>query len=343
MVDLAFSEEQEALRSAFAGLFAKHASPERVRAAEPLGFDERLWRELVATGVPTMALPEEAGGGGASTLDVAVIAYELGRHIAPAPLIETVVATTVLHAVGGQDELFEQVAEGMVIPTIALSESRDGTVRNAPAGAVADAIVALSGDRLLLARRDGKRPFAAPTANLADAPIADWHLGDDVHVLCDGDRARDLYADAVANWRVLSAAALSGLGSAALDIGVEYVKQRHAFGVPVGWFQAVQHRLADVTVAFDGAELLTWEAAWARSTRDSRAQALATMAFLHAADTAFQICRASLQFHGGYGYSLEYDIQLFFRRAKAWPLIAGSPRVLYQQLAGMLYDTGEEA
>jgi alkylation response protein AidB-like acyl-CoA dehydrogenase len=123
---------------------------------------------------------------------------------------------------------------------------------------------------------------------------------------------------------------------------VNYVKQRHAFGVPLGWFQSVQHRLADVATAGEGAELLCWEAAWARATGDPRAAALAIMALLFAGESAFQTCRASLQFHGGYGYTLEYDIQLFFRRAKAWPLALGPPAVRYQRLADLLYRPGSE-
>jgi alkylation response protein AidB-like acyl-CoA dehydrogenase len=154
-----------------------------------------------------------------------------------------------------------------------------------------------------------------------------------------GERAREIYAAALSEWRLLTAAALTGLSQAALEIGVDYVRQRHAFGVPLGWFQSIQHRLAEVATATDGAELLTWEAAWAREADPDRAPALATMAFLHAAQTAFDVCRASLQYHGGYGYTLEYDIQLFFRRAKAWPLAAGSANRLLAELADAVYET----
>jgi alkylation response protein AidB-like acyl-CoA dehydrogenase len=87
-----------------------------------------------------------------------------------------------------------------------------------------------------------------------------------------------------------------------------------------------------------------WEAAWARGDAAGaaeRAEVLARMALLFAAETAFDICRASLQFHGGYGYTLEYDIQLYFRRAKAWPLAIGSPAVLYDRLGSALFASGE--
>lgn len=343
MVDLTFSDEQQALRSAFADLFAKHASIERVRAAEPLGFDQRLWDELVATGAPVLGVPESAGGASASAVDLAVVAQELGRRIAPAPLAEAIAASEALAAVGGQQDLIAEIAAGGVLPTLALAPPRAGTVRLAPAGAVADALIAWSDGRLLLDRRLGSRPHAEAAPNLASAPLADWVIGDDAVVLAEGEQARRVYSDAVSTWQLLTAAALTGLGQTALDIGVNYVKERHAFGVALGSFQAIAHRLADVATAAEGADLLVWEAAWARAAAPERAARLATMAFLFAAETSFDVCRASLQYHGGYGYTLEYDIQLFFRRAKAWPLVAGSPNVILTELADAIYQPGKEA
>jgi len=151
-----------------------------------------------------------------------------------------------------------------------------------------------------------------------------------------------LVFDAVADWKLLTAAALGGLRATALELGVSYVKARQAFGVIIGSFQAVQHRLADLVVAGDGAQLLTYEAAWARDTAQPGtgqpdAAALASMAFLFNADCAFRTARECLQFHGGYGVTLEYDIQLYFRRAKAWPLALGDPRREYQRLADLAY------
>jgi alkylation response protein AidB-like acyl-CoA dehydrogenase len=342
MADLQFTREQDELRRAFADLFSKHASIERVRSAEPLGFDERLWMQLVNVGAPLMGVPEPSGGMGASTLDTALAAYELGRHIAPAPMIEAMVAANLLAAAGGQDDVLAEIATGAVLPTIALAGVTGGVARTVPAGAVADVLVVLRGDELLVSRRDGARPHVPAVPNLANAPIASWDI-DGPAVIAKGQRARRLHADAVSEWQALTAAALSGLGASALQLGVDYVKQRHAFGVPLGWFQSVQHRLADVATAGEGAELLCWEAAWARATGDPRAAALAIMALLFAGESAFQTCRASLQFHGGYGYTLEYDIQLFFRRAKAWPLALGSPAVRYQRLADLLYRPESEA
>jgi alkylation response protein AidB-like acyl-CoA dehydrogenase len=116
-------------------------------------------------------------------------------------------------------------------------------------------------------------------------------------------------------------------------MGVEYAKSREQFGVPIGSFQAVAHRLADAATEVDGAELLVREAAWAADEGLPSAPKLAVMAFLYAGETAQLAAEESLHFHGGYGFTLEYDIQLYFRRAKAWSLALAPPATEYQALA----------
>jgi alkylation response protein AidB-like acyl-CoA dehydrogenase len=119
-------------------------------------------------------------------------------------------------------------------------------------------------------------------------------------------------------------------------------KQRRAFGVLIANFQTIQHRLADNATAVEGARLLGYESAWAHDADLPTAARLATASFLFAAETAFTTASESLHFHGGYGFTLEYDIQLFFRRAKAWPLVAGDRRRLYAELAHGLSDPEQE-
>ncbi len=332
-MDLSLSEDQLAVQAAFAEFFDSEASLERVRAAEPLGFDPDLWAKLAGTGAIAMGWPEEAGGDGASRL----------RRIAPVPFPESVAAGCLL-ARAGATGLLENIADGSTLPTIALSPPAGGKLRLVPAGAVAELVVALDGQNLFaLKRPPGQRPHVPPSPNLGSSPLADWPLDDGERtVLASGPQAVGLYADAVADWKLLTAAALGGLRATALELGVSYVKARQAFGVIIGSFQAVQHRLADLVVAGDGAQLLTYEAAWARDTAQPDtgqpdAAALASMAFLFNADCAFRTARECLQFHGGYGVTLEYDIQLYFRRAKAWPLALGDPRREYQRLADLAY------
>jgi len=132
---------------------------------------------------------------------------------------------------------------------------------------------------------------------------------------------------------VLSAAALAGLATRSLEIGVAYASAREQFGVPIGSFQALAHRLADVAAVVEGAPLLVREAAWAADEGERCASVLASAAYLFAGEAAQQSAGESLHVHGGYGFTLDYDIQLFYRRAKAWSLALDAPARERRELA----------
>ncbi|MGA7418151.1 MAG: acyl-CoA dehydrogenase family protein [Acidimicrobiales bacterium] len=348
-MDLSYSDEARDLRESLASFFAKESTPERVRAAEPSGFDPGMWERVAAMGLPAMAVPEDLGGGGASLLDQAFTAEEFGRRIPPAPLIEASVATNLLGRVGRTGatetarELLAEAVAGDVLVSLALRPPSEGVAKLAPAGAVADALVVMDGDELVVFRSEvSPRSRLEVPANLGTAPVADRGAGiDEGTVLASGPGARAVYERARQEWQVLMAAALVGLAQTALEMGSEYAQQRRAFGVTIAWFQTVQHRLADAVTDLDGARLLTYEAAWSADEGLANAPALASMAFLFASQVAFRIAAESLHFHGGYGYTLEYDIQLYFRRAKAWPLAYGDPRDGYRELATRLFEQGE--
>ena len=159
--------------------------------------------------------------------------------------------------------------------------------------------------------------------------------------LATGGAARDRFGDALAEWRALTAAALTGLGAAALDVASAYVKERHQFGVPIGSFQAIQHGLADVSVGLDGAQLLARKAAWAADLPERAGGTgpaeLAAMAFLFAAEQAQVASTRALHYHGGYGFMEEYDAQLLYRRAKGWALVLDDPALEYRRLADARY------
>ena len=321
------SEDRQALRDAFGAFFTKESPPERVRAAEPLGFDADLWTKVCGLGVPEMGL-----GGQASLADLAVVAAEYGAHLAPVPLVEAVVATRLLERLGACDP---ELASGDVVVTVAVRPSERGVARLVPAGAVAGLLVALDGDELVVAREQVAGSSAAPD-NLGRAPFADRALGAERVVLVRGDAARALHADALDEWRVLTAAALTGAARRALDLAVGYAKTREQFGVPIGSFQAIQHLLADVATAVDGAELLVRRAASA----DDRRAVLAAMAFRFASEAAREAAATAVHVHGGYGFMEEYDVQLFFRRVSAWALALGDPAVELARLADLLAAEG---
>jgi alkylation response protein AidB-like acyl-CoA dehydrogenase len=162
-------------------------------------------------------------------------------------------------------------------------------------------------------------------------------------VLAEGVAARRFYEQARDEWRVLTSGALVGLGTAALGLGVGYAKERHQFGVPIGSFQSIARDLADVATLIDGARLLARQAAWARAEDDQDFHSLAGMAFLFATRAARRASNVALHVHGGYGFTLEYDIQLYYRRAQAWPLAFGDPQLGVAQLADALFGPIEVA
>ena len=241
-------------------------------------------------GLPAMAVPEDLGGGGASLLDLVLTAEEFGRRIPPAPLIEASAATNLLGAWAGPGrtetarELLTEAVAGDALVSLALVPLRGGVATLAPAGAVADAVVAMDGDELVAFRSEvsPRSPLQVPP-NLGTAPLADRGAGvDEGVVLASGPGARAVYERARQEWQVLMAGALVGLAQTALEMGSEYVQQRRAFGVLIAWFQTVQHRLADAVTDLEGARLLTYEAAWAADEGLADAPALASMAFLFA-------------------------------------------------------------
>lgn len=320
--DCSLAPEQDDLRAAFANLFEKECPPERVRASEPLGFDPGLWRTLVAAGALTMALPEAAGGDGGGLVEAALVAEELGRRAAPAPLIEGVVAARVLAAVGAPSALRDAATNGERVATVALHAVGAGARQLVPAGAVADVVIGFEDD-LLVAFAADEQPV--PVTNLAAGPLA-WRMLSGAGtrtVLADGDEARVAFADAVREWKVLMAAAQTGIAQAALDVAVEYANERHAFGVPIGTFQAIAHSLVDVAIGVEGSRHLTWRAAWFCDHERESATEPALVSSLHARDVANRAASIGIHVQGGFGFTLESDLQLYFRRAKGWTVVSG--------------------
>jgi alkylation response protein AidB-like acyl-CoA dehydrogenase len=326
--DFSLDAEQVALRETFAAFFAKESSTTVVRAAEPLGFDAELWGQLMGLGVTTMGVPESQGGDGAGLVELVLAAEECGRALAPVPLVETTVAGRLLAAVGTPDAQawLAGLASGEHIVTVALHRARGDERQLVPAGAICDAVIALCGQSLVLVS-DSQPP--RPVANQGCAPLAWWTI-DGNHsarlALIDGVDAERHWERALLEWKMMTAAALVGLSAAVLGHAVEHARTRYAFGVPIGSFQAVSHPLVDVLIGVEGARRLIWKAAWFAEHEPAEARRLAAMAWVHASDVASHAVTTCLHTHGGVGFTMESDIQLFFRRAKAWAAIAGDPR-----------------
>jgi alkylation response protein AidB-like acyl-CoA dehydrogenase len=325
-VDLRLTAEQQQLVDTFAALYDREATPTHVRAAEPLGFDKALWEHLTDLGVVTMAVGEAAGGWGASLLDLALMAEQQGRHVAPAPVIEAQVTARLLDRLGA-------FQPGRLV-TLALHPASGERAALVPAAAVAESAVVRVGDGLVLVPLDDDN--RTMVENLGSMPVADVGIGA-TGLLASGPAAIEAWDTAVDEMSVLTAAAIVGMAARALEITTVYVRERHAWDQPIGSFQSVAHHLADVATAVDGARLLVQEAAWAAAEEPERFPELAAMAFGFASEASRDATYWAVHFHGGYGFMVEYDVQLYYRRARAWPRLLASPAAAYRRVADRRY------
>ncbi|MEX2293288.1 MAG: acyl-CoA dehydrogenase [Acidimicrobiales bacterium] len=319
-MDLSFTPDQEALRDAALRLYAKESHGERVRELESAGFDPALWVAVVEMGLPAMALPEAIGGAGASLTDLAVAVEVHGAHCGLVPLVETAVAARLVARLPGvpAESALASIVTGQ--PTTLRLATGDTTTPTAFA-AVATRILALDGDHLVcMTERRG--PLRSTLAGLAIAPVG----RDGGDTLAIGAEAISRFDRALDEWRALTAVAQAGLARATLDLGVQYALDRHQFGVPIASFQTIQHRFADLHERVEGARLLAYEAIWALDEGEPTAPMLAAQASWYCGMVADEAAAFSLHVHGGYGFMVEYDVQLHVRRAKATRLLLGDPR-----------------
>jgi alkylation response protein AidB-like acyl-CoA dehydrogenase len=326
-MNLDLTEDQRLLLDAAGRFFADASSPEQVRRAEAAGFDPELWRGLAELGIFAMRAPESAGGSGGSLLDAALLVELAGRHLASGPLTEAIVATRLLAEIDATAarDWFAAAAAGEKIVSLALHDAAQRPRQLVPGGAVADAVLTLDHDGLVLIIQD-KKP--ARQANLGALPLASLVLDSTENsriVLAPGADGKTRYQAALEEWKLLTAANLAGIADKALDLAAAYSHERVQFGKPIGAYQGISHPLANLSADIDGAKLLVWRAIAALAAAEKNAAAFISMAYWWSARNSGAAVAQALHTFGGYGLSLEYDIQLYHRRAKALALTLGNP------------------
>jgi alkylation response protein AidB-like acyl-CoA dehydrogenase len=377
-MDLDFSEEQRVLREMVRGLCDEYAPLEVVRALEddPTGYPEEFWKQLGELGLLGVIIPESHGGAGQSLLEAAIVYEEFGRALAPSPhFVSAVMGAGALLAAGSDEQKkawLPRIATGEAILTPAWLEPGNGygpegvQLRAATeggqlrlggvkrhvlfaSGATHLVVLARSGDRaddvdLLLVEagspgveltqerslagdaqyRVELRDVRVPVGNRIGAPGSGWATWN--RVMFEG--------------LVPLAAQAVGGAERALELTVQYAKDRVQFERPLGAFQSIAHYLADAATAVDGAKTLVYEAAWARAQAAS-AERLAAMAKLFACRTYRDVTAMAQQVWGGVGFTLEYDIQLYFRRAKQLEISWWDARTLEERIARGVLDPPE--
>ncbi len=307
------SEERELLRETVAALVAKHANPAAVRAAieSDKGYDESLWQLLCEqVGAAALVIPEELGGAGGELADAATVLQELGRALVPSPLLGTTLAELALLAAPDPDAAaLEGLAEGSSIGALVLDP--DYVVN----GDIADVVVAASDGQLSRWTRFSAQPVTTmdPTRRLARVqPEETADLGADPGI-----------AEAAA---VLVAAEQIGAAERCLDLTVEYAKSRVQFGRPIGSFQALKHRMADLYVTVSAARAVVADACLDPTPTN------AATARLGATEALSIVAAEGIQLHGGIAITWEHDMHLYFKRAHGSAQLLDAPRELLRRL-----------
>ena len=301
------SEERELLRGTVAALVEKHASPEAVRQAmeSERGYDESLWKLLCEqVGAAALVVPEELGGAGGELADAAVVLEELGKGLVPTPLLGTTLAELALLSLDEPDvDVLEELAAGTKIGTVAFDT--DYVV----SGDVADIVIAADGQRLKRLTQ-----FTAHSAKTMDPTrrLARIESQDGTDIGADPG-----LADTAA---ILLAAEQIGAAARCLDLTVAYTKDRVQFGRPIGSFQALKHRMADLYVAVQSARAVVNDAIAEPSPTS------AALARFSASEAFSKVVAEAVQMHGGIAITWEHDIQLYFKRAHGSAQLLGPPR-----------------
>jgi alkylation response protein AidB-like acyl-CoA dehydrogenase len=324
--------EQDELVSTVRSVLAKRADSGAVRAAiaSPEGYDVSLWRLLCdQIGVAALAIPEDDDGVGATLVEACLVLEELGYALAPSPMLSNLITGQALLAAGATD-LLPRVASGEVA-TVLLNErfvSGDDTLALDGAGAT-----------ILIAERDGRLVSVDPeTARREAVPTMDQTLrlarvdltGASMTDLGPAEPALDR-ARLVAG--VGAAAMAAGVARRGLDMTVAYSKERVQFGRPIGSFQALKHRMADMLVRVEMARSAYLAAAQALADDDSGAAEQASIAKAYCSEALNHVASETVQLHGGIAITWEHDAHLVFKRAHALNQLFGAPHEHRARLA----------
>jgi len=371
-MDLDFTSEQDLLRDTVRRTCERHCGLDVVRKLEndPVGYSPSLWTQFAEQGLLGLLIDEEYGGSGMTMIDAAVVYEELGRGLVCSPHFVSAVLAAGLIGRSANSELkstwLPKIADGEAILSVAALEP-DGSY--APSGISLQATKDGDGYRLsgtkqhvpfalaagtlvVLARTDDGRDGEGVIAVLVDTTAPGVSLTQQLTVASDTQFKVDFDNVAVSAGAVLHepgaawpawhetmldgialiAAQAAGGARAALELTVDYARTREQFDKPLAAFQALSHYLADAATAVDGAQTLAWEAAWARSEGRS-IERLAPMAKSFACQTYRKVTATGVQIFGGNGFTVEFDIQLFFRRAKSLQLNNWDERYLNDLIA----------
>ncbi|TWS21293.1 acyl-CoA dehydrogenase [Tsukamurella asaccharolytica] len=333
------TSELDDLAAAVRSVIDRRWSPAALRAAieAPTGYDADLWSVLCEqVGIAALAVPEEHDGVGAGVRALQVVAEELGRHLIPSPFLGSAVLTTTLLAETGEAELLAGLASGERIgavafagedfadrPITAAGGALTGTARFVLDGDLADDLIVVAGEELYLVDSGaaGRRPTPSmdPTRRFAEVVV------DGAPARRIGDGAGAALQRALDRACAVLAAEQAGAAAQALAITVDYAGSRVQFGRPIGSFQALKHRMADLFVLVESARSAALAAGEALDRGDAGAPLAVATAKTYCSEAFSAVAAEMIQLHGGIGITWEHDAHLYFKRAHSSSQLFGDP------------------
>jgi alkylation response protein AidB-like acyl-CoA dehydrogenase len=326
-----FSDDQHAIKRTAKDLLAERFKGESVRElAEAERYDDDTWSEISELGWPGIFIDEEHGGQGLGTVELIILMEELGYALAPLPFLSNAAAGLVLEA-AGSDEQKERwlpgIASGEARGTVGIVKE-DGEAKLVPDADSAAVILLLGheGAQVLEPGQAEIEPVATMDTTRRFARVRAGGAGEAL----EGDRVPGISRVAVA-----LAAELTGIGQRALEMSVDYARERKQFGRAIGSYQAVSHRCAQMMLETEGARSASYYAAWAADAEPETLPLAASMAKAYASDAGWRVCTAALQVHGGIGFTWEHDLHFFLKRAKVDAVLYGSAREHRESVAAL--------
>jgi alkylation response protein AidB-like acyl-CoA dehydrogenase len=375
-MDFDLNKPQQLLQQSAREFFARECPLERVRElmAGETAFDERLWRAMAEQGWTGLLVPEEFGGLGLGLIELACVAEEMGRACLPGPFLSTVWAAALIERAGSEGQraqYLEKIAAGELKATVAQLEAsadwqpaavemvaekngKDCVLRGRKEfvtdAAVADLVivVARGADGLvLLPVEKGARGMTITATPGIDATRKLYAIDFDgvsvpeADTLAFAPRVAEALESATDVATVALCAELLGGMQWTLETTVEYAKTRQQFGKPIGTYQAVQHRCADMFLWTESSRSAAYYAAWAVAENDPSARLAVALAKAYCSDAGREVGNNGIQAHGGIGFTWEHNLHLFYKRAKGAEIMFGDASYQREKLAKLVVDEAE--
>jgi alkylation response protein AidB-like acyl-CoA dehydrogenase len=319
-VNFDLNDEQQEIQSIAKEFLADRFKAAKVRElAESRSYDDGLWRQMSELGWPGIAIPEDDGGQGLGMVELAVLLEQSGYACAPSPLLGSAGAALMISAAGSDEQRAEwlpKLASGEATGSFGGFADGESTLFcDLP---TADVVVTFDGEGALVAPASEVEfePIEAIDATRSYALVSDA-AGE--RLPGDVDAGRDRLAVAIA-------AELTGVAQRALEMAVEYAREREQFGRPIGAYQGVSHRCAAMLLATEESRSLSYYAAWTADAEPESLPMAAAMAAARAGDAGWQVPASALQVFGGIGFTWEHDLQFWLKRGRVAGRMLGTPR-----------------